>query len=64
MPRSVRLLLTAAVAALALAPATASHAQACNPLLQPACQAVGTVCREVVQEIDPTVHMLVCTFSA
>ena len=64
MPRAVRLTLAAGAAALALAPAAPSHAVACNPLFQLVCQTAGTVCREVVYEVDHTVHTLVCTWSA
>ena len=64
MPRSARLALAAVVAALALGPAAPSHAVECDPLLQPVCRTVGTVCREVVYEVDEKVHMLACTWSA
>ena len=64
MPGPARLALAAGVAALALGPAAPSHAVACNPLFQLVCQTAGTVCREVVQEVDQTVHTLVCTWSA
>lgn len=54
-----------AVAAAAFVPAAPASAVTCPPpALSTACWAYGTVCREVVQHVDPTVHMLACTVAA
>ena len=64
MPRTVRLSLAAATLALGAAPLAPAHAVACNPLVQVVCRTAGTVCRDVLYDLDQNVHSLACTWSS
>ena len=63
----LRLALATTALAVAAAPFAAQPAQAMTcppPVVSAVCFVYGTVCRDVIQHVDPDLHRLLCTVVA